>query len=191
MEMQVLNISIGEIIDLLIMLLGVAIVCIAAFSYRKQNFIRLQAAHQKIDELSERMAEQEAALLRQQHLYNIDKCLANIRAQHPAPEKTWTNYHSMLQDIDAQLNNWIASFESRTQLAEREVQFCTYLLVYPHLTLDEIAQHICYSEKSIRNYKQRIAHKLGVSSADLHQHLQNDVIAYLYNDNTNSKLSAL
>ena len=191
MEMQVLNISIGEIIDLLIMLLGVAIICIAAFSYRKQNFIRLQAAHQKIDELSQRMAEQEVALLRQQHLYEIDKCLATIRTQHPAPEKTWTNYNSMLQDIDTQFNNWIASFESRTQLAEREVQFCTYLLVYPHLTLDEIAQHICYSEKSIRNYKQRIAHKLGVSSADLHEHLQNDIIAYLYNDNTNSKLSAL
>ena len=191
MEMQVLNISIGEIIDLLIMLLGVAIICIAAFSYRKQNFIRLQAAHQKIDELSQRMAEQEAALLRQQHLYEIDKRLVTIRTQHPAPEKTWTNYHSMLQDIDTKLNNWIASFESRTQLAEREVQFCTYLLIYPHLTLDEIAQHICYSEKSIRNYKQRIAHKLGVSSADLYQHLQNDVIAYLYNDNTNSKLSAL
>ena len=97
----------------------------------------------------------------------------------------------MLQDIDAQLNNWITSFESRTQLAEREVQFCTYLLVYPHLTLDEIAQYICYSEKSIRNYKQRIAHKLGVSSANLHQHLQNDIITYLYNDNTNSQLSAL
>ena len=191
MEMQVLNISVAEIIDMLIMLLGVAIICIAAFSYRKQNFIRLQAAHQKIDELSQRMAEQEVALLRQQHLYDLDKRLANIRAQHPAPAKTWINYRSMLQDIDAQLNNWIASFESRTQLAEREVQFCTYLLVYPHLTLDEIAQYICYSEKSIRNYKQRIAHKLGVSSADLYQHLQNDVIAYLYNDNTNSKLSAL
>ena len=191
MEMQVLNISVAEIIDMLIMLLGVAIVCIAAFSYRKQNFIRLQAAHQKIDELSQRMAEQETALLKQQHLYEIDKRLANIRAQHPAPEKTWTNYRSMLQDIDNQLNNWMASFESRTQLAEREVQFCTYLLVYPHLTLDEIAQYICYSEKSIRNYKQRIAHKLGVSSADLYQHLQNDIIAYLYNDNTNSKLSAL
>lgn len=173
------------------MLLGVAIICIAAFSYRKQNFIRLQAAHQKIDELSQRMAEQEAALLRQQHLYDLDKRLSTIRMQYPAPEKSWTNYRSMLQGIDNQLNNWITSFENRTQLAEREVQFCTYLLVYPHLTLDEIAQHICYSEKSIRNYKQRIAHKLGVSSADLHQHLQNDVIAYLYNDNTNSKLSAL
>ena len=185
--MQVLNISIGEIIDLLIMLLGVAIICIAAFSYRKQNFIRLQAAHQKIDELSQRMAEQEAALLRQQHLYDLDKRLTSIRTQHPTPEKTWTNYHSMLQDIDTSLNGWITTLENRTQLAEREVQFCTYILVYPYLTLDEIAQHICYSEKSIRNYKQRIAHKLGVSSADLHEHLQNDILIYLYNDTINPK----
>ena len=187
MEMQVLNISIGEIIDMLIMLLGVAIVCIAAFSYRKQNFIRLQAAHQKIDELSQRMAEQETALLKQQYLYDLDKRLTSIRTQHPTPEKTWTNYHSMLQESDTVLNGWITTLESRTQLAEREVQFCTYLLVYPYLTLDEIAQHICYSEKSIRNYKQRIAHKLGVSSADLHEHLQNDMLNYLYNDNTNLK----
>jgi hypothetical protein len=130
---------------MLIMLLGVAIVIIAAFSYQKRSSIRLQAAHQKIDELSQRMAEQESALLRQQHLYDLDKRLTTIRAQHPTPEKTWVNYNSMLQDIGPQLNNWIASFESRTQLAEREVQFCTYLLVYPHLTLDEIAQYICYS----------------------------------------------
>ena len=166
---------------MLIMLLGVAIVCIAAFSYRKQNFIRLQAAHQKIDELSERMKEQELALHQQQCLYQLDKCLANIRTKYPAPAKAWTNYHQMLQDIDYLLNGWIAAFEKRTQLAEREIQFCTYLLVYPHLTLDEIAQYICYSEKSIRNYKQRIAQKIGVSSADLYQHLQKDIIAYLYN----------
>ena len=181
MEMQVLNIPVAEILNMLIMLLGVAIVIIAAFSYQKRNSIRMQAAHQKIDELSQRMAEQEKALLKQQHLYDLDKRLNTIRTQHPTPEKTWTYYHQMLQDIDAHLNNWIASFESRTQLAEREVQFCTYLLVYPHLTLDEIAQYICYSEKSIRNYKQRIAQKLGVSSADLYQHLQKDIIAYLYN----------
>ena len=187
MEMQVLNIPIAEILNLLIMLLGVAIVIIAAFSYQKRNSIRMQASHQKIDELSQRMAEQEKALLKQQHLYDLDKRLNTIRTQHPTLEKKWANYRSMLQDIDAQLNSWIASFESRTQLAEREVQFCTYLLVYPHLTLDEIAQHICYSEKSIRNYKQRIAHKLGVSSADLHEHLQNDMLNYLYNDTINPK----
>ena len=187
MQMQVLNISVAEILDMLIRILGVAIVVIALLSYRKQSSIRLQAAHQKIDELSLRMAEQETALQRQQYLYDLDKRLANIRAQHPTPEKTWTNYHQMLQDIDTSLNGWVATFESRTQLAEREVQFCSYLLVYPHLTLDEIAQYICYSEKSIRNYKQRIARKLGVSSAELYQHLQNDIIVFMQNNNINSK----
>ena len=179
--MQVLNIPVAEILNMLIMLLGLAIVIIAAFSYQKRSSIRLQAAHQKIDELSQRMAEQESALLKQQHLYDLDKRLATIRAQYPAPARTWTNYHQMQQDIDHLLNGWMAAFGNHTQLAEREIQFCTYLLVYPHLTLDEIAQYICYSEKSIRNYKQRIAQKLGVSSATLHQHLQNDIIACLYN----------
>ena len=179
--MQVLNIPVAEILNMLIMLLSVAIVIIAAFSYHKRSSIRMQAAHQKIDELSQRMAEQEKALLKQQHLYDLDKRLANIRTHYLTPAKNWTNYHQMLQDIDHLLNGWMATLESRTQLAEREVQFCTYLLVYPHLTLDEIAQHICYSEKSIRNYKQRIAHKLGVSSADLYQYLTKDIIAYLYN----------
>jgi hypothetical protein len=187
MEMQVLNIPVAEILNMLIMLLGVAIVIIAAIAYHKRSSIRMQAAHQKIDELSYRMAEQEKALLRQQHLYDLDKRLTTIRVQYPAPEKSWTNYRSMLQDIDTSLNGWITALENRTQLAEREVQFCTYILVYPYLTLDEIAQHICYSEKSIRNYKQRIAHKLGVSSADLHEHLQNDMLSYLYNDTINPK----
>ena len=71
--MQVLNISVAEILNMLIMLLGVAIVIIAAFSYHKRSSIRMQAAHQKIDELSQRMAEQEKALLKQQHLYDLDK----------------------------------------------------------------------------------------------------------------------
>ena len=181
MEMLAINISVAEIVDTLIMILSVVIVVIALLSYRKQHSIRLHAAHQKIDELSKRMAEQETALLNQQHLYDLDKRLANIRAQYPAPAKTWTNYHQMQQDIDHLLNGWMAAFGNHTQLAEREIQFCTYLLVYPHLTLDEIAQYICYSEKSIRNYKQRIAQKLGVSSADLYQYLQKDIIAYLYN----------
>ena len=181
MTLQGLNISVAEIVDMLIMILGVVIIVIALLSYRKQHFIRLQAAHQKIDELSQRMAEQETALLNQQHLYDLDKRLANIRTHYLTPAKNWTNYHQMLQDIDYLLNGWIAAFGNHTQLAEREIQFCTYLLVYPHLTLDEIAQHICYSEKSIRNYKQRIAQKIGVSSADLYQHLQKDIIAYLYN----------
>ena len=181
MEMKVLNIPVAEILNMLIMLLGVAIVIIAAISYHKRSSIRMQAAHQKIDELSQRMSEQEKPLLKQQHIYHLDKRLTSIRTQYPAPAKTWTNYHQMQQDIDHLLNGWMAAFGNHTQLAEREIQFCTYLLVYPHFTLDEIAQHICYSEKSIRNYKQRIAQKLGVSSADLYQYLQKDIIAYLYN----------
>ena len=130
MTLQGLNISVAEIVDTLIMTLGVVIVVIVILSYRTQYSIRLHAAHQKIDELSERMKEQETALLNQQHLYDLDKHLANIRTHYLTPAKNWTNYHQMLQDIDHLLNGWIAAFEKRTQLAEREIQFCTtYLFI--------------------------------------------------------------
>ena len=77
MEMLAINISVAEIVDTLIMTLGVAIVIIVILSYRKQHSIRLQAAHQKIDELSERMKEQELALHQQQCLYQLDKLSPN------------------------------------------------------------------------------------------------------------------
>lgn len=184
---QEVNIHAVELLDVIVMLLGVAIVVIFVLSSGKQSAIRLQAAHRKIEELEQRMEEQEQALSQQQCLYQLDKCFANIRAKYPMPEKNWTNYHQMKQDIDNLLNGWIAAFEDKTQLAEREVLFCTYLLIYSQLTLDEIAQYICYSEKSIRNYKQRIAQKLGVSSADLYNHLQGDIMEYLYKENINPK----
>ena len=117
MEMLAINISVAEIVEMLIMTLGVVIVIIVILSYRTQYSIRLHAAHQKIDELSERMKEQETVLLNQQHLYDLDKRLVNIRTHYLTPAKNWTNYHSMLQDIDHLLNGWMAAFGNHTQLA--------------------------------------------------------------------------
>jgi DNA-binding CsgD family transcriptional regulator len=59
-----------------------------------------------------------------------------------------------------------------------------YYLIYSNLTLENIATHICYTEKSIRNYKYRIAQKLGLSSADLANHLQESLFTHLYNTPT-------
>ena len=114
---QEVNIHAVELLDVIVMLLGVAIVVIFVLSSGKQSAIRLQAAHRKIDELEKRMEEQEQTLYQQQCLYQLDKCLANIRAKHPIPEKSWTNYHQMKQDIDNLLTGWITAFENKTQLA--------------------------------------------------------------------------
>ena len=168
-------------IEPIILTLGVVVVLIAILSTSRQNTIRLQAANKKIDELSSRMEKQEADLLKQQCLYNLDKRLSNIRTQYSTPDKAWMNYAQLKQNLDAPLNGWITTFEGKVPLSEREIQFCVYYLIYSNLTLENIANHICYTEKSIRNYKYRIAQKLGLPSADLANHLQESLFSHLYN----------
>ena len=174
----------ASFIEPIFLVLGALIMLIAILSTSRQNAIRLQAANKKLDELSTRMEKQEADLFRQQCLYDLDKRLTNIRTQYPTPDKRWMNHAQLKQDLDPALNNWITTFESQVPLSEREIQFCVYYLIYSNLTLENIATHICYTEKSIRNYKYRIAQKLGLSSADLANHLQESLFTHLYNTPT-------
>lgn len=171
-------------IEPIFLALGALVMLIAILSTSRQNAIRLQTANKKLDELSARMEKQEADLLKQQCLYDLDKRLTNIRTQYPTPDKGWMNHALLKQDLDPALNNWITTFESQTPLSEREMQFCVYYLIYSNLTLENIATHICYTEKSIRNYKYRIAQKLGLPSADLANYLQDNLFTHLYNTPT-------
>jgi DNA-binding NarL/FixJ family response regulator len=166
--------------------LGALIMLIAIFSTSRQNTTRLQAANKKIDELSARMEKQEADLLKQQCLYDLDKRLSKIRTQHPTPAKAWMNYAQLKQDLDAPLNGWITTLEKQLPLSEREIQFCVYYVIYSNLTLENIATHICYTEKSIRNYKYRIAQKLGLPSANLADYLQNNLYSHMFTPATDT-----
>jgi len=58
-----------------------------------------------------------------------------------------------------------------SELRNREKVFCIFMIVYSHCSLIELANYINYSEKGIRNYKQRIAHKLKIPSAELYDYL--------------------
>lgn len=173
-----------SIIEPIVFLLAGLIALIAILSPRKQETTRLQAALKKINQLSERMEKQEMALHKQQCLYERDKRLSNIQTKYPIPQKAWMNYSKLKMDIDTLLDGWITDFEVRSSLSEREVQFCLYYMVYSNLTLENIATHMCYSEKSIRNYKYRIAKKLGLPSAELSNYLQEDLLSYLITKQT-------
>ena len=156
-------------------------ILISIFSVRQQNTIRLQAAHKKMDDLFSRIEKQESALRKQQSLYDMDKRLATIHTLYPTPSKAWMKFAQLKHDLDPILNGWISTFENHVPLSEREIQFCVYYLIYSNLTLENIATHICYTEKSIRNYKYRIAQKLGFPSADLSNYLQNSLFTHLSN----------
>ena len=160
----------------IMMILACAILVICIVTDNKHSYIRWKAAHQRIEELEKKEAQHN----QQQQWNELDKRLEHIRAKYPTPQKTWMNYEQLKHTLDSHLNGWINNLEQKTSLSEREIQFCAYHIIYTHLTLEEIASYMCYTEKSIRNYKYRIAKKLGLSSVELLKFLQNDLFEHLF-----------
>ena len=157
-----------------ISLVAVAFVCLMAVIgvvvFRK----RTVNAHKQIDDLSNRLEEQEAVQSEQQRQYDADMCLSDIRAKFPKPRKQWNDYNRLKKDLNAPLQQLLCALDN-SELGNKEKVFCVLYLVYSHCSLIELADYINYSEKGIRNYKQRIAQKLHISSAELYDFLLNQL----------------
>ena len=157
-----------------ISLVAVAFVCLVAVIgvvvFRKRSL----NAHKQIDDLSNRLEKQEAVQSEQQRQYDADMCLADIRAKYPKPRKQWNDYNRLKKDLNAPLQQLLCALDN-SELGNKEKVFCVFLIVYSHCSLIELADYINYSEKGIRNYKQRIAQKLHISSAELYDFLQNQL----------------
>ena len=157
-----------------ISLVAVAFVCLVAVIgvvvFRKRSL----NAHKQIDDLSNRLEKQEAVQSEQQRQYDADMCLADIRAKFPKPRKQWNDYNRLKKDLNTPLQQLLYTLDN-SDLGNKEKVFCVFLVVYSHCSLIELADYINYSEKGIRNYKQRIAQKLHISSAELYDFLQNQL----------------
>ena len=157
-----------------ISLAAVAFVCLGAVIgvvvFRKRSL----NAHKQIDDLSNRLEKQEAVQSEQQRQYDADMCLADIRAKFPKPRKQWNDYNRLKKDLNAPLQKLLCALDN-SELGNKEKVFCVFLVVYSHCSLIELADYINYSEKGIRNYKQRIAQKLHISSAELYDFLLNQL----------------
>ena len=157
-----------------ISLVAVAFVCLLAVIgvvvFRKRSL----NAHKQIDDLSNRLEEQEAVQSEQQRQYDADMCLSDIRAKYPKPRKQWNDYNRLKKDLNAPLQKLLCALDN-SELGNKEKVFCVLYLVYSHCSLIELADYINYSEKGIRNYKQRIAQKLHISSAELYDFLLNQL----------------
>ena len=157
-----------------ISLVAVAFVCLVAVIgvvvFRKRSL----NAHKQIDDLSNRLEKQEAVQSEQQRQYDADMCLADIRAKFPKPRKQWNDYNRLKKDLNAPLQKLLCALDN-SELGNKEKVFCVLYLVYSHCSLIELADYINYSKKGIRNYKQRIAQKLHISSAELYDFLLNQL----------------
>ena len=139
-------------ITLLCLIVACLLLLIAIVLHRRYATRRLQVAHHQIEDLS------------------ISAQLSNIRATYPRPRKQWNDYNELKKDLEPQLHDWLSQLETY-QLSNRENVFCTYMLLYPNASLEDLADWMHYSATGVSTFKRRIAQKIGIPTRELYQFL--------------------
>ena len=139
-------------ITFLCLIAACLLLVIAIVLHRRYAARRLQVAHHQIEDLS------------------ISAQLSNIRATYPRPRKLWNDYNELKKDLEPQLHDWLSQLETY-QLSNRENVFCTYLLLYPTASLEDLADWMHYSATGVSTFKRRIAQKIGISTRELYHFL--------------------
>ena len=105
----------------------------------------------------------------------FDVQLSDIRAKHPRPRKQWNDYNVLKKELDSILHDWFTNLDE-LGLSNRENVFCAYMLLYPHASLEELANWMYYSPTGISTFKRRIAQKLGISTRELYDFLHDTLV---------------
>ena len=139
-------------ITLLCLIAACLLLVIAIVLHRRYTARRLQVAHDQIEDLS------------------ISAQLSDIRATYPRPRKQWNDYNELKKDLEPQLHDWLSQLETY-QLSNRENVFCTYMLLYPNASLEDLADWMHYSATGVSTFKRRIAQKIGIPTRELYHFL--------------------
>ena len=133
------------------------ILTLGIFFHRRHARKSLQVANDQIDDLY------------------FDVQLSDIRAKYPRPRKQWNDYNEMKKELDSILHDWFTNLDE-LGLSNRENVFCAYILLYPHASLEELADWMHYSPTGISTFKRRIAQKLGISTKELYDFLHDTLV---------------
>ena len=119
------------------------------------------AMHSEISQLSEQQQK-----THQQLLSNIETTCSTLRnSKDILSELNWKDYSQMCA-ITNTLFNKLADSLQKMSLSEREVRLCVLVLINGYSD-KQMADILCYGEKSIRGIKRYVANKLGTSSANM------------------------
>lgn len=122
---------------------------------------------QKQELLSQQLQEE----LTTKRIQDLEVQISHLRAVFPKPCSKWNRCEVMLRDLSPAFLHLYNALEEKN-LKEQEIRLCIYYLLYhDKMPLTEIAGYICKSSTGIRTIKSRIAHKLGVTSAQLYDFL--------------------
>ena len=137
---------------------------IASALYRRYTSRRLQVTDNQLQVANTQISN-----------LSFNALLSDVRAKHPRPRKQWNDYNSLKKDLATPLHEWFSQLD-QLHLSNRENVFCAYMLLYPHASLEELADWMHYSPTGISTFKRRIAQKLGISTRELYDFLRNTLL---------------
>ena len=137
---------------------------IAIALYRRYTSRRLQVTDNQLQVANTQISD-----------LSFNALLSDIRAKHPRPRKQWNDYNELKKDLATPLHEWFSRLD-QLHLSNRENVFCAYMLLYPHASLEELADWMHYSPTGISTFKRRIAQKIGISTRELYDFLRNTLL---------------
>lgn len=135
----------------------------------------LDNAHKQIDDLSTCMNQQSLKYSEEKALFDFEMQLSEIRSKYSKPHLKWAEYIMLKKDLSPLLKEWIDALE-KLNLSESENKFCIYSLLYPHVSLHDLANYMHYSYDGLRVLKSRLLKKINVSACDFENFLKKDLL---------------
>lgn len=150
-----------SILSAVTILLVIVLLCVH-YNKKKQISKVLQEKELEIQTFNDSLAKQ--------HIEHLHQGIAQFCTLHPKPSIHWKNYIVFQNDIQAVLPVLLTKLTEQN-LSEHEIKLCVYIVLYPNMTLSELSGYLCYSKNSMGTTKQRIAQKIGTTSAKLYTFL--------------------
>ena len=142
-------------------LLVIVLLCVH-YNKKKQISKVLQEKEFEIQTFNDSLAKQ-----RVEHLH---QGIAQFCTLYPKPSAHWKKYTVFQKDIQIVLPVLLTKLTEQN-LSEQEIKLCVYIVLYPNITLSELSEYLCYSKNSMGTTKQRVAQKIGTTSAKLYTFL--------------------
>jgi len=153
---------------------------IGIYVYRKR--IQHKLLSQEVEDLlnkNEAAIQQHEQIL-QEHTEYTNNLIAQIEANctilHHAEDFPnniyWKDFDAMSKLINDNFGMLVTKLQNTHQLSEKEIRLCILVLI-GNLSGKQLADLLCYADSGIRNFKNRIANKLGTNSVELRDILIN------------------
>ena len=128
----------------------------------KQQLERAQKENSVLSNLHKQNAQRKEIALNEIQSY----CNSLNNSQNLKEELSWNNYDALCDIINRRMYGLAEKLKVLGSLNEREIRLCILVLI-GNLRDKEMADILCYSNKSIRSIKRIVAKKLGTTSRNL------------------------